>query len=106
MPNGMLEPRSGSPDAAARIPERLWNVEETARFLDLSVNTLYQHNHKKTGPRSYRVGRYCRYDPADVMAWLAEHASDAGQQASPVSPAAGVDATRAETAAPVPGSGG
>jgi excisionase family DNA binding protein len=58
-------------------PERLWSVEETARFLGLPVATVYQHNHKKTGPRSYKVGRHRRYDPADVMAWLEAHASDA-----------------------------
>jgi excisionase family DNA binding protein len=77
MSSGMLEPRSGPAGAAARIPERLWSVEETARFLGLPVATLYQLNHKKTGPRSYKVGRHRRYDPADVMAWLAERASDA-----------------------------
>jgi predicted DNA-binding transcriptional regulator AlpA len=58
-------------------PERLWSVQETARFLGLPVATLYQRNHKKTGPRSYKVGRYRRYDPGDVMAWLEARASDA-----------------------------
>ena len=59
------------------LPDRLWSVQETARFLDLPVATLYQMNHKKTGPRSYRVGRHRRYDPADVKAWLEARASDA-----------------------------
>jgi len=81
MAKGMLEPRGGPAGAAVRVPERLWSVEETARFLGLPRATLYQHNHKKTGPRSYKVGRHRRYDPADVMAWLAEHASDADQPA-------------------------
>jgi len=62
---------------ATGLPERLWSVQETARFLGLPVTTLYQMNHKKTGPRSYKVGRHRRYDPADVQAWLAARASDA-----------------------------
>lgn len=57
------------------IPKRLWSTEETAEFLHVPVQTMYQLNHKKTGPRSFRVGRHCRYDPREVMAWLESHAS-------------------------------
>lgn len=64
---------------AMTAPEPLWTVQEIARFLALPVATLYQLNHKKTGPRSYKIGRHRRYDPADVRAWLAANASDAGR---------------------------
>lgn len=52
------------------MPERLWTLEETAQFLAIPVATLYKLNHKRTGPKFFRVGRHCRYDPRDVLAWL------------------------------------
>jgi predicted DNA-binding transcriptional regulator AlpA len=54
----------------AAIPERLWTLAETAAFLGIPVATLYQFNHKGTGPRFFRIGKHCRYDPREVMAWL------------------------------------
>jgi predicted DNA-binding transcriptional regulator AlpA len=51
-------------------------------FLGLSPATLHDLNYKRTGPRSFKVGRYRRYDPRDVLAWLAEHASDASPEES------------------------
>lgn len=64
------------------LPDRLWSVDETAEFLQISVNTLYQLNHKGTGPRSFKVGRYRRYDPRDIAAYLAAGAQP-GFQAVP-----------------------
>ena len=55
---------------ASAMPERLWTLAETAEFLAIPVSTLYKLNHKRTGPRFFRVGRHCRYDPRDVVAWL------------------------------------
>lgn len=52
------------------LPDRLWTLEETAAFLAIPVATLYKLNHKRTGPRFFRVGRGCRYDPRDVADWL------------------------------------
>jgi predicted DNA-binding transcriptional regulator AlpA len=57
------------------LPERLWSHQETADFLQLPAATLHQMNSKGTGPRSYRLGRYRRYDPRDVEAWLEKRAS-------------------------------
>lgn len=56
--------------ALRELPERLWTLEETADFLQIPTSTLYKLNHKRTGPRFFRVGRHCRYDPRDVAAWL------------------------------------
>lgn len=56
------------------LPDRLWTLEETASFLVISPATLYQLNHKRTGPRFFRVGKHCRYDPRDVLDWLRGHA--------------------------------
>jgi excisionase family DNA binding protein len=52
--------------------ESLWDVEEVSEFLQIPVGTLYQWRHRRTGPRSFKVGRHLRYDPADVRAWLAD----------------------------------
>ena len=57
------------------LPDILWSHQETADFLRLPASTLHQMNSKGTGPRSYRVGRYRRYDPRDVEAWLEQRAS-------------------------------
>lgn len=57
------------------LPARLWSHSETAAFLGLPPATLHQMLHKRTGPRSYKVGRHRKYDPADVAAWLEDRAS-------------------------------
>ncbi len=54
----------------ARQEERLWSAEETAAYLGIPVATLYQWRHRRIGPPSYRVGRWLRYDPADIRYWL------------------------------------
>jgi excisionase family DNA binding protein len=54
--------------------ERLLTVEEVADFLGVPVNTLYQWRHKGTGPIAFRVGRFLRYDPAEVRDWLTANA--------------------------------
>jgi excisionase family DNA binding protein len=50
--------------------EPLWSIEETAKYLGVSVKTLYGWRWQKTGPISYRVGRYVRYRPDEVRAWV------------------------------------
>lgn len=55
------------------VSDRLMTVEEVADFLGVPVATLYQWRHKGTGPCAFRVGRFLRYDPADVRHWLHEH---------------------------------
>jgi excisionase family DNA binding protein len=57
------------------LPPRMWSTEQTAEVLQVPVSTMYQLNHKNTGPRFFKVGRHCRYDPRDVMAWLESCAS-------------------------------
>jgi len=51
--------------------ERLWNVGDVSAFLGIPVNTLYQWRHQGYGPKSCRVGRHVRYDPAEVRRWFA-----------------------------------
>lgn len=49
---------------------RLWTHEETARFLRIPVSTLYALNARRAGPKSIKIGRLRRYNPADVHAWI------------------------------------
>ena len=50
--------------------ERLMSVEELAEAVNVPVTTIYQWNHKGTGPRPIHVGRYLRFDPSEVREWL------------------------------------
>lgn len=59
--------------SASQLPLRLWTLAETAEFLRIPTATLYQLNYKRSGPRFFRVGKHCRYDPRDVLAWLHGH---------------------------------
>jgi predicted DNA-binding transcriptional regulator AlpA len=70
---------TGSRPSTQNLPPRLWTHAETSEFLGLSPATLHDLNYKRTGPRSFKVGRHRRYDPRDVMAWLGERASDTGR---------------------------
>ena len=55
------------------IPDHLWTSEETAQFLGIPKATLYQLNYKGTGPTFYKVGKYRRFMPSEVMAWVNVH---------------------------------
>lgn len=62
--------------SAARVVEvpgdddRLWSVERTADYLGVPVGTIYQWRSRRKGPRGFRVGRFVRFDPAEVRRWL------------------------------------
>lgn len=60
---------------APEVGDRLWSVDDTAAFLGIPVGTLYQWRSRRLGPRSYRVGRWVRYDPTEVRQWLDEQAA-------------------------------
>lgn len=47
-----------------------WSIEDVSTYLGVPVNTLYQWRTHDYGPVGVRVGRYIRYDPADVVAWF------------------------------------
>ncbi|MEO6412723.1 MAG: helix-turn-helix domain-containing protein [Pedococcus sp.] len=49
---------------------RLWSVEDLAAFLGVPVGTIYQWRTKDYGPVGVRVGRFVRFRPGDVHAWV------------------------------------
>ncbi len=52
------------------VPDRLLSVRDLSELLQVPVKTLYQWRHRREGPQPMRIGRYLRYDPADVAQWL------------------------------------
>lgn len=49
---------------------KLWGPKELADFLGIPVQTIYQWRTKGYGPTGLRVGKYVRYRPGDVQAWV------------------------------------
>jgi excisionase family DNA binding protein len=50
--------------------EALIGVTELARLLGVPQTTIYAWNHKSSGPRPIRVGKYVRYAPSEVQRWI------------------------------------
>lgn len=50
--------------------DRLWSVDEVSAYLGVPVQTLYWWRSRGSGPPSRRVGKWIRYRPADVRAWV------------------------------------
>jgi len=76
---GVIVIRTVAPSGIASIarpvvhsgPDELWTVDEAARFLKVPKGTLYRWKYMATGPPAHRVGKYLRYDPAEVRRWVA-----------------------------------
>lgn len=53
------------------LPDQYLTPEDLVIMFRLpSVETVYQWRRKGVGPRSFRVGRYVRFDPEVVRAWV------------------------------------
>lgn len=53
------------------IDDRLWSVQDVAAYLGVPVGTLYAWRSEGKGPDGRRIGKYVRYRPEDVRAWVA-----------------------------------
>lgn len=49
---------------------KLLSIDDVADYLGVPKNTLYQWRTKGYGPTGRRVGKYVRYRPDDVDAWI------------------------------------
>lgn len=49
---------------------KLWTVEDVSDYLGVPVRTLYDWRCKGYGPQGKKVGRYVRYQPAEVERWF------------------------------------
>jgi excisionase family DNA binding protein len=66
------------PEHAADQQPDLLTIAEAAVVLRTPVATLRYWRHRKTGPRSFRLGRRVLYRRDDLRAWIAaqrEHAA-------------------------------
>jgi excisionase family DNA binding protein len=54
----------------ATEPVRLLSVGEVAGLLQVPVTTIYRWRYRGEGPPALRVGKYTRFDPADVARWI------------------------------------
>ncbi len=70
MSQGSGPQRSRVPRQRPTADDRLWSVEDVSYYLGVPVATLYQWRVLGKGPAVRRVGRYLRYRPADVRAWV------------------------------------
>lgn len=59
------------------IKPGLWTVQDVAEYLGVPVRTLYDWRGKGYGPRARKVGKYLRYDAAEVRRWFDELADGA-----------------------------
>lgn len=61
--------------------ERYLSVDQLAERYGVAVQTVYQWNHRRSGPRFIKVGRLPRYKLSDCIAWENSRASDGGEGA-------------------------
>lgn len=52
------------------MSSKLWTITDVSDHLGVPVNTLYQWRTKGYGPTGRRIGKYVRYRPEDVDAWI------------------------------------
>ena len=60
------------PEDSAR---KLIDVQEMARILNVPVSWLYERTRLRTIP-CVRIGKYVRFDPAEVLAFFRKQRSD------------------------------
>ena len=63
---GDLDRKSGS----TVIDERLWTIEEFAKFLGIAVGTAYHLVSQKRVPVVRISSRCIRFRPSEIAAWL------------------------------------
>jgi DNA-binding transcriptional MerR regulator len=61
MNNATSQPRRIAP---------LWSVADVSEYLQVPVQTLYTWRSQGSGPPARKVGKYLRYLPDDVVAWV------------------------------------
>lgn len=54
------------------LPDRYLTPDDIAEIFEVPKETVYQWRKKRIGPPGFRIGKYIRYDPADVLAHVAE----------------------------------
>ncbi|MFE9018425.1 helix-turn-helix transcriptional regulator [Streptomyces sp. NPDC007808] len=70
----MAQPTDPDPRATLRggLPDRYLTPDDIAEIFEVPKETVYQWRKKRTGPPGFRIGKYVRYDPADVRIYVTE----------------------------------
>ncbi|MEU9397472.1 MULTISPECIES: helix-turn-helix domain-containing protein [Streptomyces] len=63
------------------LPDRYLTPDDIAEIFEVPLETVYQWRRKRTGPPGFRIGKYVRYDPADVRAYVT-HCKSADRDAA------------------------
>lgn len=50
--------------------DEMWSPERFARWMGVTVRTVYWWNARDTGPRRITAGRHVRYRRRDIESWL------------------------------------
>ncbi|MDX3226094.1 helix-turn-helix domain-containing protein [Streptomyces sp. ME19-01-6] len=56
----------------AELPDCYLTPEDVAEIFKVPLETVRQWRKKRVGPPGFRVGKYLRYDPADVHRYIGE----------------------------------
>ncbi|MFF4549252.1 helix-turn-helix transcriptional regulator [Streptomyces sp. NPDC001406] len=82
-PVSATAPSPADPRATLRggLPDRYLTPDDIAEMFEVPKETVYQWRKKRTGPPGFRVGKYVRYDPADVRAYIVQR-KNAEQEAA------------------------
>lgn len=51
-------------------PHKLWTLDDVAVYLGVPKGTVYSWRTTGKGPVAHRIGKYLRYRPEDIEAWL------------------------------------
>ncbi|MET7731537.1 helix-turn-helix domain-containing protein [Streptomyces sp. NPDC005402] len=67
-------PARDDPGAILRggLPDRYLTADDIAVIFKVPKETVYQWRKKRIGPPGFRIGRYIRYDPADVRTYVSQ----------------------------------
>jgi excisionase family DNA binding protein len=76
--------RSSSQESPIPAQSRLLTVRELADLLQVPSATIYAWRYKRKGPTAIPVGKYLRFRPEDVAAWLEAHAEPPHAEGGPV----------------------
>ncbi|WP_392872341.1 helix-turn-helix transcriptional regulator [Streptomyces sp. LN499] len=72
----MSRTRPDQPDPGATLrsglPDRYLTADDIAEMFGVPLETVYQWRRKRTGPPGFRIGKYVRYDPAEVRAYVTQ----------------------------------
>ncbi|MEV7389533.1 helix-turn-helix domain-containing protein [Streptomyces sp. NPDC091215] len=52
------------------LPDRYLTADDIAEIFEVPKETVYQWRKKRIGPPGFRIGKYIRYDPADVHRYV------------------------------------